>query len=267
MSSNGVQGFENKPQRCGRVPSRLAAVRSGPVESECGADRYLTRRLSGETQRLVSPAAAFFWRLLAMGTTPGHPHGVLFVWPRWERFALRRWPTTEIPGAPYGLLAMRIAPYQGKAVELADGTIVEPKTFVGELHCNNPKILTLVTQGRGNPFRACREDLRSLAAWTANSLEGSRVRAFYGVTLLSRGAARLGFEVRRCQPTLRTRLDRMFMIGLLLLYNREGLSRLSHGSNTLHSYPQEAWMSRGRLMRLYGACRNGLRDEHSVFAI
>jgi YkoP domain len=212
----------------------------------------LTERFSGATRRLaVSPAAAKMWRFIARGTEPGHAKGLLVYWQRWEHLAHKMWPTTLIPRAPYGLLEIRVGPYQGKPLTLPDQTEIREGTIVAELHCNNKAILNLVRKNEVSPFSACREDLRAMAAWARESEAGQRIEACFGVTILAQGAARLGFMVNDHPPRIRDRLDRIFMTGLLLIYGVDGLDRLVKGT-TLRSYPQGVWMSRRDLLRRYG---------------
>ena len=224
--------------RRGRRKYRAAARGrgSGPL-SERRAER---RRTVG-----------LLWKVMAHGTEPGNPRGLLLAWPRWEHFAHSMWPTAAIPGAPYDLLRVRLVPYEGESLALPDATEIRPGTIVGELHCNNQAILQLVSRGEVNPYRAAREDLRCLARWIAQPGFDINVRAFRGITLLANAAARLGFSVRPRPVTLRRRLDRMFMTGLLMLYTVDGLTRIDKGS-TVRSYPQEVWMSRRELLRRYG---------------
>jgi hypothetical protein len=121
--------------------------------------------------------------------------------------------------------------------------------IVGELHCNNGKILELVRQG-GNPFAACREDLKSLSNWIEQDRVAGQIQALYACTILTRAADRLGFTVLQKPATLRLRLERFFFKGLLLLYNQEGLARIQHGSTT-ETYPGDVWLSRRELLRVY----------------
>ncbi len=195
------------------------------------------------------------WRLIGYGSHPGDPHGLLTVWPQWEHLTHHVWPLTEIPDAPYGTLKMRVLPYRGKPVALPDGTEVSHGSTICELHCDNPVVLDLVRRGTVNPYRAAREDLRALARWAADAREAQEVLAFHGFTMLGPAAQRMGFTVRACEHGVRERLNRVFMTGLLLIYTRDGLTRLDKG-RTLNSYPQEVWMSRGQLVDRYARPRH-----------
>ncbi len=209
-----------------------------------------TRSLPGITRRLTqSENASLTWRIIAGGTKPGEAHGLLKAWPGWEQLGRRLWPVYEIPGAPYGLLCLRIRSYCGEPVILPDTTAVAPGAILGELHCNNRAIFELVSH-RGNPFAACREDLKSLGNWIVQDPLGRQIEAFYGSTILASAARRLGFTVREKPVTLHRRLEKFFFKGLLLLYNQEGLVRIQHGS-TAYTYPADIWLSRRELLRLY----------------
>ncbi|MGH7915370.1 MAG: YkoP family protein [Candidatus Binataceae bacterium] len=201
-------------------------------------------------QRVAFEPASFFWKVTAHGTEPGRPRGLLLAWPRWERFAHSIWPTQKIPGSPQDLLHVRMVPYQGESLTLPDGTEIQPGMTVGELHCNNQAMLELV-RNNGNPYRAMRDDLRSLARWISQPGFDINVEAFFGITLIANAAARIGFSVRARPMNLRLRLDRIFMTGLLLLYTIDGLTRIDKGT-TSHSYPREVWLSRRELLRRYG---------------
>lgn len=202
------------------------------------------------TRRLTrSETASLAWRIIAGGTKPGEAHGLLKAWPAWERIARVLWPVCDIPGAPYGMLGLRIRSYRGESMVLPDSTIIKPGTMIGELHCNNRVILELVSR-RVNPFAACRQDLKTICAWIQQDPRAGRIEALYACTILNRAGDRLGFTVRPKPVTLRRRLEKFFFKGLLLLYSQEGLGRIQHGSTT-DAYPTDIWMSRRTLLRLY----------------
>jgi len=190
------------------------------------------------------------WRLITHTTTPGEARGLLTAWLLWERITHYLWPSDAIPGAPHGILRFRRARYHGAPFALPDGTEIDGNTIVGELHCDNFAILRLV-QRRCNPFASCREDLRSLAEWMKHDDRARQIEAFYGITMLSKGAARLGMTVRIMPPSLGRRFQWIFFIGMLLLYTEDGVKRLDRGS-TPRSLPQEVWISRRALIGRYG---------------
>jgi len=134
-------------------------------------------------------------------------------------------------------------------VFLPDATRVAPGAIVGELHCNNRTILELVRRG-GNPFAACREDLKSLSNLIEHDELAGQIEALYARTILTRAAERVGFTVQQKPATLPLRLEKFFFKGLLLLYNQEGLARIQHGS-TAETDPADVWLSRRELLRLY----------------
>ena len=215
------------------------------------AHREAIRRVSGR-RRGLSPISVKFWRLFAHGTSWGRPGGVLRVWPKWERLAHSLWPMMAIPAAPYGAIQIRLLPYKGERVLLPDGSVVEKNATVCELHCSNIFALRMFESRAITAIRACREDLHSLACWVKQSPAAKDLVAVYGRgTLLTVLALRLGFTARESPNRIRRRIDRFFMIGLLLMYTDAGMHRLTQGT-TLSRVPSEIWMTRDRLIDLYG---------------
>jgi hypothetical protein len=213
--------------------------------------RFLSFCAVPQTGRKFPTKARPFWRLIGNRSRAGHAQGLLRAWAVWELLSKYLWPTQAIPGAPDGMLKIRILSYRGNRTRLPDGTLVSPGDLVAELHCDNGAIVALGRR-RINRYRACRWELRSLARWAVHVPVATEIKAFYGITMLWWAAARLGFVVRQRDSGWRSRLDRLFMGGLLLLYSDDAADRATRGK-TLDQYPREVWLSRAELIRRYAA--------------
>jgi hypothetical protein len=202
-------------------------------------------RQRAQTSRVLN----IIWRL-AQGAGAGRARGLLVFWQLWERLARRLWPPQPIPNAPHGIFAVRVTRYHGAPVDLPDGTRVEEGDLVAEMHINSQILVDTVRQYNWGTIRLMMEDFRALAAWVSQPTFPAEVKAFYGVTLLSSPAARMGWTIRKRPVNLRSWFERLFLTGLIAIYNPEGTKRLTRGT-TYGTYPQEAWMSRNELLHRY----------------
>ncbi len=193
----------------------------------------------------------FGWRL-AFQTRAGKARGFLLFWPVWEFIMGVFVHTRPVPYAPNGLLGARLAHYHGSPVELPDGQQVRKGDPIIELHFRNKMFLQVAPKvSSWRLMHMIAEDMGALAQWVETTDFGTTPKAVLGVTLMSRGAPRLGFMVRDRPHTLHNWLERFFMTGLLVLYHTRGTERLSQGT-TYGQYPQEVWMSRDELLRRFG---------------
>ncbi len=189
---------------------------------------------------------------LAFRTRSGRARGFLRFWPFWERVTMLVNRQVAIPGSPHGLLKVQFTRFRGQPMTLPDGTVVRSGDRIAEIHIQNKALPNLAS--RGGVFELVRmfaRELVALAAWTERADFPRRVTAVYGFTILGRVTTRFGFTVRERPHTLRNRMDRFFLTGLLALYSPDGIDRLRQGT-TYGSYPVEVWMSLGELQRRYG---------------
>jgi hypothetical protein len=191
------------------------------------------------------------WRL-AFQTRGGHARGFLLFWPFWEFVTLLVHPQHRIPHAPFDLLRVQFTHFHGKPITLPDGTAIRSGDRFAELHIHNATLAEVAKQASGwQLLRMLMGDLAALARWADTDDFPADIRAFYGYTILSRAAPRLGFTTRTRPHSLRTWLDGFFLTGLLVLYNPRGRGRLNEGK-VYGSDPVEIWMSRGELEQHYG---------------
>ncbi|MGH7815411.1 MAG: YkoP family protein [Candidatus Binataceae bacterium] len=176
------------------------------------------------------------------------PGGLLTAWWLWDRFSLWMWPTFVVPSSPKGLLRVRLTTHRGRPFELPDSARIERGAALLEIHCDNQAVLEF-TRRSAAIYVAGRAEMAAIAAWVEQS--DARVEAIHGTTMLGAASARLGFHRMAVASTWRARADRLFMNGLLALYNVAGVARLTRG-RTLKVLPEEIWMSRAELLQRYG---------------
>ncbi len=179
-----------------------------------------------------------------------------WLWDVQERFFLWLWRVEDVGPAEGGALRLRAVRYRGDDLTLADGTVLTRGRRVGEIHLRND-ILRSLHQHAQRPrqvgwlFReALIKGLEDLAAVVEARQEYRDLAAFCGTTMLHYGAQKLGFETRPLADGLRFRLLRVYQRLLTARHHPLGRRRTDRGTRTRD--PAELWISRDRLLALYG---------------
>ena len=198
-------------------------------------------------------------RILVGKSGGGKARRLLRAWPVWERLAHRIWPAEQVPESPHDLLSIHFKKHNGRTVSLPDATSIVRGDWVGEMHFNNHAIVNALSDGTRQQTGTAkwqivpmvRAELRALTAWLQSGSMPHEIKAIVGVTVLGRGAVRIGFTMRPRGGKILPYLDKLFVDGLLIIYTPEGVERMTTGT-TFRDRSEEAWMSVGELMRRYG---------------
>jgi hypothetical protein len=174
---------------------------------------------------------------------------------RFERWWARRYGVFDY--APGSVLRLQLHAHTGPEVRLSDGTVVRPGDPVAEVHVDSAQVAQL--HAHADPRRVGLQFARrltdaftALAAYLRDNPQVPAV-AVFGNTLYWQGAERLGWEVRDLPPGLHRWILNVWLRFLVWYYHPMGTRRTA-GRERL-ARVRQIWMSRHRLLELYGAPR------------
>jgi peptidoglycan/xylan/chitin deacetylase (PgdA/CDA1 family) len=158
------------------------------------------------------------------------------LWLMWERafhfiFRLKTVGQTTDPAFHY-----RITTYTGKSVLLAEGDKLEKGDRIAELHFDNRKLSSIAAVSKSPVAAAIRmlreveQGLPQLANQLGQDKEANDIKAVYGVTMIHRGADRVGFEVHKLPQGLFSKSTQIYL--RLLLRVLTGQKRKQRSAKT-----------------------------------
>jgi len=133
--------------------------------------------------------------------TPIWKKMIISLWLLWEKafhvaFRLKRVGDAKDPAFHY-----RVTTYNGEAVDFAEGGSVQKGDRVAELHFDNHKLSSIAATSKSpvatgiRMLREVEQALPLLANQLTEDKDAEDIKAVYGVTMIHRGADRLGFEI------------------------------------------------------------------------
>lgn len=137
------------------------------------------------------------------------------------------------------MLHFRLRPYQGRTVEMGEGTRLERGDQVLELHFDNKKLFHIGSRSRSEMqiaiqmIRAVQNDLPTLAGMVLERPEFAEIKGLYGVTMITRGPEQFGFLLQDLPPGIFARTTRVYLKVLLSIIHPKGQNRLKEGRSVM----------------------------------
>lgn len=146
---------------------------------------------------------------------------LISLWLQWERafhvlFKLKQVGEGDTPAFHY-----RVTTYNGEKLNLAEGGMIAKGDSIAELHFDNRMLSGIAAESRSpltTGIRILREVERALpqlANQLVNDPDAKDIKAVYGVTMIHRGADRLGFEVFKLRDGWFARSTKIYLKLLL----------------------------------------------------
>ncbi|MBD2870385.1 polysaccharide deacetylase family protein [Paenibacillus arenilitoris] len=142
---------------------------------------------------------------------------LISLWLLWEKafhlaFRLKTVGDKNNPAFHY-----RVTTYNGETVELVGGSRVTKGDLIAELHFDNKKLSAIAAESKSpvatgiRMIREVEQALPLLANQLAGDTEAKDIKAVYGVTMIHRGADKLGFEIYELPEGLFAKSTRVYL--------------------------------------------------------
>ena len=191
---------------------------------------------------------------LALGPSGrGRARGILRIVYLAERVAA--WRRGLRPVQPGGMLRYEIGRLPGRALPLPGQPAVRHGERVVILHFDSRTFLAQAMAVPGAQARTWQlsriaiDDLTVLAAMARDDAFPGDVRAAWGETITYKALARFGFATRPAPYTWRSAFIRLFQLGLVSIYSRDGLAYQDETYQRLRL--GEVWIGLDQLQRRY----------------
>ncbi|WP_342068348.1 YkoP family protein [Virgibacillus chiguensis] len=150
------------------------------------------------------------------------------------------------PNQKRTLLRARLTKYKGAKMVLSDGTVIEKDDLLVKIHLHNVKLLKKLSEQSNDMKRAViiyhsvKKAMPSLATYIENHAEQERVKGIIGITNLSKGGKKLGFEEKALQNKFYRIFKKITLFPISFLTGKKSIK------------PVYLFMSKGKLLMKYG---------------
>ncbi|KLA27087.1 YkoP family protein [Bacillus cereus] len=189
---------------------------------------------------------------------------VLLVWSFIDPIYYKFTRLTYIHNETYkeNILRVRLTRYKGKHVILSDGTQINKNDILVKIHLHNVRLINEmksvkndITKGR-IIYQHVEKSLPSLGSYIQNHSRTDEIKGIIGISMLNRGADRLGFEFVSISNPFYKWFKWLAFIPIRLLSNNDSIFKIR--KNDISASPKYLFMSKENLLQIY----NGeSRDE------
>jgi Predicted xylanase/chitin deacetylase len=152
-----------------------------------------------------------------IGLVPGRvKRMMIWLWLRWEALFHTVFRTKPI-GMPSPSFHYRITEYHGASIDIGSGNRLENKDKIVELHFDNRLLLEIAYRSASPIAAAIRlvrmveKQLPTVASVIAQDPEAVKAKTLYGVTMIHRGATKLGFGVHELPAGIFASMSKIYL--------------------------------------------------------
>lgn len=155
------------------------------------------------------------------------------------------------------ILRVRMASYKGNELTLADGTIIKKDDKLLKIHLHNIRLLKEMKDIKNDTRRALyvynrvKESLPFLATYLKNQKDADSIKGIIGITMLNKGAKRLGFEIHPIKSKLFRNFKRSSALTIHFLSSKTSIKETLKQHN-----PAYLVMSKDVLLQKYNELKN-----------
>ena len=171
------------------------------------------------------------------------------LWQKWETIYANINGVQRIDDQ--SLFRLALVKYKGPNLVNEEGQILAKKgDLIGEIHFDNSRFYNIGTDSENigiNALKKVRFSLPVLANYVANNPDFENVKVYMGVTMLNRGAKKLGFSVQE-YPYRHGRFIAALQKLLIKIYHPLGIKRKT---SKLGLEPKIVWITKDQLLKKY----------------